>query len=91
MNENTLEQAIIQNLTETGGYLYTHGSAVHKKNAEVLLREDLDSYLTKAYPALTDTEKETIIRQFENVSSGDLYAANKKNSPVDSRRIPLQT
>ncbi|HJJ58612.1 MAG TPA: type I restriction endonuclease subunit R, partial [Methanocorpusculum sp.] len=58
--------------------LYTHGSAVHKKNAEVLLREDLDSYLTKAYPALTDTEKETIIRQFENVSSGDLYAANKK-------------
>lgn len=78
MNENTLELAIIQHLTEKTGYQYTHGSQIHKKQSDVTIKDDLTQYLKNKYSGITENEIKTITAKLENLSSGDLYTANKQ-------------
>jgi len=76
--EAKLEEAIIA-LIEQQGYPYTPGEDIARDPSEVLIREDLESFLRERYAAdsITDGEIETIVRQLMNYSSADLYDSNK--------------
>lgn len=43
-NEHALEPSIIE-LFQQEGYIYTNGEEIHKKVSEVLLRDDIFSFL----------------------------------------------
>lgn len=76
--EAKLEQAIIQ-LLEQQGYPYTAGETLVREPSEVLIREDLEAFLSASYAneGLTDGELETIVRRLINYSSADLYDSNR--------------
>jgi type I restriction enzyme R subunit len=76
--EQRLEQAIITLLGEQG-YPHVSGESLPRDPQTVLLKDDLRAYLASQYAAqhLTPSEIESIIRQLENYSTGDLYDSNK--------------
>lgn len=77
--EEELEQAIIS-LLEDQDYIYTSGENLHRKYEDVLLEDDLISYIEKRYfkENLTTLEKKTIINKLKNISSYPLYSGNKE-------------
>jgi type I restriction enzyme R subunit len=78
--EAKLEQAFIE-LLENEGYPHSVGSSLARQSEdEVLIEEDLKSYLLTRYQnaQLTETEAQSIILQLKSLSSGDLYETNKK-------------
>ena len=75
--ESQLEQAFI-NLLETEGYQYINGKElVRTSNQEVLLKDDLRSFLLTRYPDLEEMELESIINQIAFQSASNLYESNK--------------
>lgn len=76
--EAQLEQAFIALLGEQG-YPYVPGEEISRGNEEVLIREDLQDYLNKAYSAqkITPNEIFGIIRDLEKLPASDLYETNK--------------
>lgn len=77
--EAKLEQAIIELLGKQG-YSHTIGSEVTRKDKEdVLILDDLRHYLAKQYQVdgITESEIESIIRQFITLPASDLYESNK--------------
>ncbi|MUK42535.1 HsdR family type I site-specific deoxyribonuclease [Aliivibrio fischeri] len=77
--EAKLEQAIIELLGKQG-YSHIIGSEVTRKDKEdVLILDDLRHYLAKQYQAdgITESEIESIIRQFTTLPASDLYESNK--------------
>ena len=85
--EAKLEQAIIELLGEQG---FPHLSGKHlgvntqspwqrSSNAEVLIKEDLRTYLGKRYASeqITASEIDTIIHQLEKLPAADLYDSNR--------------
>ncbi|NQZ58011.1 MAG: type I restriction endonuclease, partial [Lentisphaeraceae bacterium] len=76
--EAKLEDAIIQLLGEQG-YPHVIGSALSLPVGEVLIKDDLRTYLSTQYAQenITASEIETIIRQLDQLSAGDLYESNK--------------
>ncbi|MUJ38036.1 type I restriction endonuclease subunit R [Aliivibrio fischeri] len=77
--EAKLEQAIIELLGKQG-YSHTIGCEVTRKDKEdVLILDDLRHYLAKQYQAdgITESEIESIIRQFTTLPASDLYESNK--------------
>lgn len=77
--EAKLEQAIIELLGKQG-YSHAIGSEVTRKDKEdVLILDDLRHYLAKQYQAdgITESEIESIIRQFTTLPASDLYESNK--------------
>lgn len=77
--EEELEKAII-NLFEEEGYEYVCGNLIHRKFKDILLEDDLRSFLKKKYAKenLTDLELKTIINRLSNISSSPLYTANRE-------------
>jgi len=78
--EAKLEQAFIE-LLENEGYPHFVGSTLTRQSEdEVLIEEDLKTYLLTRYQnaQLTETEAQSIILQLKSLSSGDLYETNKK-------------
>ena len=78
--EAKLEQAFIE-LLENKGYPHFVGSSLARQSEdEVLIEEDLKTYLLTRYQnaQLTETEAQSIILQLKSLSSGDLYKTNKK-------------
>ena len=77
-NEAKLEETIIALLQEEG-YTYVKGDAVDRSFDEVLIKDDLRTYLQKQYASdnITTGEIEAIIRQLEALPSSDLYESNK--------------
>ena len=78
--EEDLEHAIIQ-LFEQEGYSHVYGDDIHRKLEDVILVDDLRSYICNKYAAanLTTTEINTIInRVFDVGSSASLYTKNKE-------------
>lgn len=59
-NEHALEQGIME-LFEGEGYEYSSGETLHKEVSDVLLRDDLWSYLRHQYPDLTELEVERVV------------------------------
>lgn len=76
-NEAQLEQAFIS-LLETEGYHYTHGKElVRNSNQEVLIKEDLRSFLLHRYPDLEEIELESLVNELAFQSASNLYESNK--------------
>lgn len=78
--EAKLEQAFIELLGNEGYPHFVGSSLVRKDESEVLIEDDLKTYLLTRYQNanLTDTEAQSIILQLKTLSSADLYESNKK-------------
>lgn len=76
--ESSLELAIIE-LFQNEGYPHIDGSTIHKELSDVLIREDLESYLLTRYrdDDITLSEVHGIIRKLELYPSSSLYDSNK--------------
>ena len=83
-NEDTLEQAVIE-LFRENGIPHVHGETIHKEMSDVLLRDDLKSFLLNQYSNenITAKEIESIIRTLELYPSSALYESNKAIITVD--------
>ncbi|MCF0187660.1 MAG: type I restriction endonuclease subunit R, partial [Bacteroidaceae bacterium] len=65
--ESEYEEALIDLLTEQG-WLYTNGKEMQRNNREVLLLNDLSSYLRNAYPELTSDDVEEVVNHLRHTS-----------------------
>jgi len=76
--EAQLESAIIELLGEQG-FSYVAGDEISCSNSEVLIKDDLRTYLAKQYQSanITSGEIDSIIHQLETLSASDLYESNK--------------
>jgi len=78
--EAKLEQAFIELLGNEGYPHFVGSSLVRSSEDEVLIEEDLKTYLLTRYQNanLTEVEAQSIILQLKTLSSADLYESNKK-------------
>lgn len=78
--EAKLEQAFTELLQNEGYPHFVGNSLVRTDESEVLIEEDLKTYLLNRYENanLTETEAQSIILQLKTLSSTDLYESNKK-------------
>ncbi|HNP19508.1 MAG TPA: HsdR family type I site-specific deoxyribonuclease [Fulvivirga sp.] len=78
--EAKLEQAFIELLGNEGYPHFVGSSLVRTDESEVLIEEDLKTYLLTRYQNanLTAVEAQAIILQLKTLSSADLYESNKK-------------
>lgn len=75
--EAKLENSFIQ-LLEQQNFIYQKGEYINRENQEeVLIKEDLNTYLKKRYPSLTSQEITSIVRDLEKLPASDLYDSNK--------------
>lgn len=75
--EYQLEQAFIS-LLETEGYQYIDGKQLQRvSNQDVLLKNDLRTFLLNRYPDLEEMELESIINEMAFQSASNLYESNK--------------
>ena len=76
--EAVLEQAIIDKF-KVEGYDYVSGDDLHRELTDVIIEEDLASFLKAKYASegITDSEVDTIIRSLRYASSTPVYSANK--------------
>ncbi len=76
--EEKLEQAFIE-LLEQEGYQHTLGANIERADDEVIIRDDLRTFLKNRYSSenITDTEIEQIILKLTSLSDSDLYESNK--------------
>ena len=56
--ESEYEETLIDLLTDEIGWQYTYGGNIHRINREVLLTDDLSTYLKDQYKDLTDNDVE---------------------------------
>ena len=79
-NEATLEAAIIELFEENVKYTHVHGSFIHKKINEVLLKDDFIKHLLLSYAdkGITKDEAELVFKKVENISNLPLYEANRE-------------
>lgn len=77
--EDQLEEAIMSLFCDQG-YSKINGRKLHRHFEEVLLRDDLESFLCKRYAdkALTEVELAKIIQRLNLISVSPLYEANRK-------------
>ena len=76
--EAELEQAIIE-LFSVQGYTYVHGGNIHRQYEDILLLDDLRSFLTARYAAesLSDVEIQKIINKLNLINATPLYIGNR--------------
>lgn len=76
--EAELEQAIIELFTAQG-YTYVHGENIHRQYEDILLLDDLRSFLTARYAAesLSDVEIQKIINKLNLINATPLYIGNR--------------
>lgn len=76
--EEKLEQTFIE-LLENEGFPYTSGNNIFRSDDEVLIEDDLKSFLLSQYKkdGLTEQEAGSIILRLKTLSSSDLYESNK--------------
>ncbi len=77
--EAQLENAFIE-LLEQEGYPHTLGGTLDRNPDEVLIEEDLLSYLLVKYQHefLTESEARSILMQIKSLPASDLYESNKR-------------
>ena len=77
--EAELEQAIIELFT-VQGYTYVHGGNIHRQYEDILLLDDLRSFLTVRYAAenLSDVEIQKIINKLNLINATPLYIGNRE-------------
>lgn len=76
--EADLEKLIVDLISQKG-YTYVHGDNLNRNFEDVLIEDDLRSFLTKRYQAndITTSEINRTIMSLKSVSTGSLYDANK--------------
>ena len=76
--EAKLEQAIIELLNKQG-YPHVLGGSFSRAPEDVLIKEDLKTFLSKQYAEenITTGEIDAIIRKLETLPASDLYESNK--------------
>lgn len=87
--EEQLEQAIIE-LFQLQGYTYVHGENIHRQYDDILLEDDLYSYLLSQYKDLSDVELKKIIQKIELIQSSPLYAGNRETFWLVNEGFDLQ-
>ena len=77
--EDELEQAIIELFTAQG-YTYVHGENIHRQYEDILLLDDLRSFLTARCAAenLSDVEIQKIINKLNLINATPLYIGNRE-------------
>ena len=78
--EEKLELAIIDLLQQEGFKHFVGNDIVRSSNSDVLIKDDLISFLKKRYSqdGITQNEIESIIRKLEVFPHSDLYESNKE-------------
>lgn len=77
--EGELEQAIIE-LFEQQGYTYVPGESIHRRYEDILLTDDLRSYLVSRYNNdLSDVEIQKVINKLRHINSTPLYIGNRES------------
>lgn len=76
-SEAQFEQAIVE-LFQDNGYDYVNGDMLHRKFDEVLVEDDMKSFLSRRYPDITKTELEKIINKIKYVPNTPLYMGNRE-------------
>jgi type I restriction enzyme R subunit len=76
--EEKLEQAIIT-LLKDQGYPHHKGELIIRQPTEVLIKDDLQAFLSHQYAGdnITEGEIKAIIRRLETLNPADLYDSNK--------------
>jgi len=75
--EAQLERAFIS-LLETEGYQYINGKElIRTSNQDVLLKDDLRTFLLTRYPDLEEIELESLVNEITFQSASNLYDSNK--------------
>ena len=75
--EDQLEQAIIE-LFQLQGYTYVHGENIHRQYEDILLEDDLRTYLFGRYTNLSEVEVQKIINKIALIQASPLYLGNKE-------------
>ena len=77
-SEAVLEQAIIDKFIAEG-YEYVSGDDIHRELTDVVIEEDLSSFLASKYgpQGITASEISSIIRSLRFASSSPVYSANR--------------
>ncbi|GAB1476987.1 type I restriction endonuclease subunit R [Bacillota bacterium] len=87
--EAELESAIISLFSELG-YDCVSGETIHRGFDEILLKDDLRSYLSSHYPDLTEAETEKVMGRLENIPSAPLYQGNRETFLLVNEGFDLQ-
>lgn len=76
--EAQLEAAIIERFQQQG-YIYVHGEKIHRQYEDILLEDDLRSFLQERYApeGLSETETQKIINQLTLIPASPLYEGNR--------------
>lgn len=77
--EDDLEQAIIE-LFKQQGYDYVLGENIHRQYEDILLMDDLTSFLSSKYSSagLSDVEMQKIVNKLKLIPSTPLYSGNRE-------------
>lgn len=77
-NEAELENAVIE-LLQDNGWHYTNGETIHRRPQDVLLEDDLRTYLSLRYTDfdLSENEIQTIVNNIKYENAPNLFQANR--------------
>lgn len=87
--EEQLEQAIIE-LFQLQGYTYVHGENIHRQYEDILLEDDLRTYLRGRYKDLSDVELQKIINKIALIQASPLYLGNRETFWLVNEGFDLQ-
>lgn len=87
--EDQLEQAIIE-LFEKQGYDYVLGENIHRQYEDILLEDDLRTYLSNRYHDLSDVEIKKVINKISLISASPLYPGNRETFWLVNEGFDLQ-
>lgn len=89
-NEATLEAAIMQLFEDKEKYTHKLGEQLHKNLAEVLLVEDIESYLMSRYADITEGEIQRVVLVLKAQQTQSLYEENKRVLNMIVEGFPLK-
>lgn len=89
-NEATLEAAIMQLFEDKEKYTHKLGEQLHKNLAEVLLVEDIESYLMSRYADITEGEIQRVVLILKAQQTQSLYEENKRVLNMIVEGFPLK-
>jgi len=87
--EAELENAIIK-LFEAQGYTYVHGDSIHRQFEDILLEDDLRTFLSSQFTDLTEAETAKVISHLKNIPSAPLYSGNREAFCLVNEGFDLQ-
>lgn len=87
--EDQLEQAIIE-LFQLQGYTYVHGENIHRQYEDILLEDDLRTYLLGRYKDISDVEVQKIINKIALIQASPLYLGNRETFWLVNEGFDLQ-